>query len=285
MVFEFCCWSKGSKVNMVFSFSRSKFWFCRMLSLTLWLRDDFLVLDPDGLMLVRIWVFLFCADNLSSSRKGEVQVLDYVNQQYRLLPLVAMAHAFMLTGSWMNRLYQQSSPDNPEELQEVLKHLRFLPSHINHNSKSLQLFVFLIMFDNQLSKSTTNFHGLSKVCKVKFRNCNTWANRNVRTLSQLFQSFPLRGMRLPLLTLINTFCSSFNSVWEAIYFSDSRKVTKRLFYGMVKMSTDEQEPTVAGQRNMDVLCEKVNAHLPQRSTLKSFGFFQTFRANALLQWW
>ena len=52
-------------------------------------------------------------------RQGEVQVLDYVNQQYRLLPLVAMAHAFMLTGSWMNRLYRQSSPDNPEELQEV----------------------------------------------------------------------------------------------------------------------------------------------------------------------
>ena len=30
----------------------------------------------------------------------------------------------------------------------------------------------------------------------------------------------------------------------------------------VKMSTGKQEPTVAGQRNMMVLCEKVNAHLP-----------------------
>ena len=30
----------------------------------------------------------------------------------------------------------------------------------------------------------------------------------------------------------------------------------------VKMSTAQQEPTVAGQRNIEVLCEKVHAHLP-----------------------
>ena len=51
------------------------------------------------------------------------------------------------------------------------------------------------------------------------------------------------------------------------------------------MSTAQQEPTVAGQRNIEVLCEKVHAHLPKHSTLKNSGFFQMFRAYALLQWW
>ena len=31
---------------------------------------------------------------------------------------------------------------------------------------------------------------------------------------------------------------------------------------VVKMSTAQQEPAVAGQRNIEVLCEKVHAHLP-----------------------
>ena len=36
----------------------------------------------------------------------------------------------------------------------------------------------------------------------------------------------------------------------------------------MRKSTGQQEPTVAGQRSMEILDEKVNAHLPYNSTLK-----------------
>ena len=44
-----------------------------------------------------------------------------------------------------------------------------------------------------------------------------------------------------------------------------------------------RDPTVAGQRSMEILDEKVNVHLPYNSTLKKFwnGFFQTFQAELL----
>ena len=38
----------------------------------------------------------------------------------------------------------------------------------------------------------------------------------------------------------------------------------------MRKSTGKQEPTVAGQRSMQILDEKVNAHLPYYSTLKKF---------------
>ena len=47
----------------------------------------------------------------------------------------------------------------------------------------------------------------------------------------------------------------------------------------MKKSTGLQEPTVAelGQRSMEILNEKVNAHLPYYSTVKSSGMFSSKR--------
>ena len=53
------------------------------------------------------------------------------------------------------------------------------------------------------------------------------------------------------------------------------------------MSAGSQEPTVAGLRNMEVLGEKGQCPFALAQHTEKFWnvFFQTFRANALLQWW
>ncbi len=58
-----------------------------------------------------------------SHREPEPQILDYQTQQYKLLPVLAMAYAFTFVGQYMRNTYHRISGDISEgdfsELPEV----------------------------------------------------------------------------------------------------------------------------------------------------------------------
>ena len=70
---------------------------------------------------------------------------------------------------------------------------------------------------------------------------------------------------------------------ELLKFLRRRNNRINIYIG-VRMSAGLQEPTVAGQRNIEVLGEKVNAHLPYYSTLKSSGIFSVCCTKANGHW-